>query len=130
MVLLLALMLTAPPATCEQLWPTVWKALDAKDLKGKPPFPTLPDGKERLGRAWVAECSRFDKETLECARGVQLEAQLALVRKLLEQERTPPAEIEKLLAKARAEWKITDCKEVDRAIDRAAHGVARDAGLE
>ena len=59
MVLLLALLLSAPPASCEQLWPAVWKALDAQDLKGKLPFPTLPDGKERLGRAWVFECARF-----------------------------------------------------------------------
>lgn len=130
MVLLLALLLSAPPASCDQLWPAVWKALDAQDLKGKLPFPTLPDGKERLGRAWVSECARFDQDTLDCARGVQLEAQVALLRKLAEQEKFPPAEIEKMVARLRAEWKITDCKQVDRAVDRAARAVAKDAGLE
>lgn len=130
MNLLLALVLTAQPASCEQLWPAVWKALDKQDLKGKGPFPTLPDGKERLGRAWVAECARFDQETLECARGEQLEAQVALLRKMAEKEKFPPAEIERMAAQLRAEWKIIDCKEVDRAIDRAARAVAKDAGLE
>ncbi len=130
MSLLLALVLAAQPASCEQLWPAVWKALDTQDLKGRPAFPRLPDGKERLGRAWVAECARFDKATLECARGVQLEAQLVAIRKMLEEEMIPPGEIEKLIVRARAEWKILGCKEVDRAIDRAARAVAKDAGLE
>lgn len=130
MSLLLALLLTAQPASCEQLWPAVWKALDTKDLKGKEPFPSLPDGKERLGRAWVGECSRFSPATLACARGEQLAAQMALLREKLERDRIPPAEIDRVVARLRAEWSITDCKDVDRAVDRAARVVAADAGLE
>lgn len=130
MAFLLALVLAAQPATCEQLWPTVWQALDQQDLKGRRPFPTLPDGKERLGRAWVAECQRFSPEALTCARGEQLAAQLALLRKTLEEDRIPPAEIDRVCTRLRDEWRITECKEVDRAIDRAARVVAADAGIQ
>lgn len=129
MAFLLALVLAAQPASCEQLWPVVWKALDEQDLKGKPPFPTLPDGKDRLGRAWVAECQRFSPETLACARGEQLGAQLALLRKTLEKDHIPPGEIDRVVNRLRDEWRITECKDVDRAIDRASRVVAADAGL-
>ncbi len=129
--LLAGLMLAAAPSPCNALWPTVWKAYSAQELKkGLPPlFVKLPDAKDRLGRAWVAECRAFDKEVIECAHGVELEAQLAGLRRQLEADKVPPAEIERLLQKVRDSWSVLECREVDRALDRAGAAVARDAGL-
>jgi hypothetical protein len=131
MSLLLALVLTAPPS-CDALWESVWKAYAERELKGgaQPPlFEKLPDARVRLARAWKAECSRFSAEALDCARGVALEKELAALRAQLEREKVPPKEVEQGLAKLRAQWRITECRAVDRALDDAAAAVARDAGL-
>ncbi|MDP3151825.1 MAG: hypothetical protein Q8N23_04110 [Archangium sp.] len=134
MVLLLGLVLAASPPPCDSLWPVVWKAYEAQELsKGTPPlFERLPDAKERLGRAWRVECGAFDQPALDCATGVTLEAELAVLRKSLEKEKMPAKEIDRLIARARAEWSVLECREVDRALDRAGAAVARevfDAGV-
>jgi hypothetical protein len=89
-------------------------------------FERVPDAKERLGRAWIVECRSFDKAALDCASGVTLEAELAELRRSLEKEKLSPAEIDKLIAKAHSEWSVLECREVDRALDRAGAAVARD----
>lgn len=134
MSLLLWLLVSATPVPCEQLWPTVWKAYAARELKGELPpfFKQFPNAVERIGAKWVIECKAFDVETLSCARGEQLEAEIVVLRKQLEKEKTPPAEREALLNRYRQEWSVLDCKQVDRAIDRAAESAARellDAGV-
>ncbi len=45
---------------------------------------------------------------------------------LVSLEKTPPTEREALLSRYRAQWIVLDCKQVDRAIDRAAENVARE----
>ena len=134
MSLLLSLLVTATPLSCEQLWPNVWKAYAARELKGELPpfFKQFPNAVERIGRQWVIECKAFEASTLSCARGELLEAEIVQLRKQLEKEKTPPAEREALLTKYRAQWIVLDCKPVDRVIDRAAENVARellDAGV-
>lgn len=134
MSLVLSLVLSAAPLSCEQLWPEVWKAWSARELKGELPpfFRKYPDAIERIGQRWVVECKAFDASTLACARGELLEAELVLLRKRLEEEKVDPARREALLSKYRAGWSVLDCKQVNRAIDRAAENVARellDAGV-
>lgn len=134
MALLLSLMLSAAPLSCDQLWPGVWKAWQAREVKGELPpfFRQFPNAVERIGQKWVAECQAFDANTLACARGEQLEAEIVQLRKQLAKEKLEPAEREALLAKYRREWSVLDCKQVNRAIDRAAENVAReslDAGV-
>jgi hypothetical protein len=134
MSLLLALLVTASPRSCEELWPDVWKAYAARELKGAPPpfFRQFPNAIERIGQQWVAECKTFDAEALACARAERLEAEVGLLRKQLEREKTPAPEREALLQRYRAQWSVLDCKTVDRALDRAAENVARellDAGV-
>ena len=132
MGLIVALLLSVTP--CDALWPNVWKAYEKKELShGLPPlFQRVPNAKELLGRAWIVECAAFNKESLDCAKGVTREAELARLRRMLEAERVPPAEIDKVLQKARSEWSPLECREVDRALDRAGAAVARevlDAGV-
>jgi hypothetical protein len=126
--MLLALILAAAPPPCDALWPVVWKAYAAQELaKGTPPlFERLPDAKERLGKAWRAECRKFDQATLECAKGLTLEAQLKELRRKLEEEKLPAKEIDHLIAKMRAEWTVLECLEVDRALDRAGEALAKE----
>lgn len=135
MSLLLSLLVSAAPVSCEQLWPTVWKAYAARELKGELPpfFRQFPNAIELIGQKWVLECRAFDSKTLSCARGEFLEAEIVQLRKQLEKEKLPVEQREALLNRYRANWIILDCKEVDRAIDRAAEKVARellDAGVE
>lgn len=135
MSLALSLLISAAPLSCEQLWPSVWKAYAARELTGEPPpfFRQFPNAIERIGQKWVLECRAFDRQTLSCARGDLLEAELVQLRAQLEKEKVPVEERERLLARYRADWVILDCKDVDRAIDRAAEKVARellDAGVE
>ena len=134
MSLMLSLVLSAAPLSCDQLWPGVWKAWLAREVKGELPpfFRQFPNAAERLGQKWIVECRAFDARTLACARGEQLEAELVHLRKKLEQEKVDPVEREALLSRYRAEWSVLDCKQVSRAIDRAAENVAReslDAGV-
>lgn len=134
MTLLLSLLVTATPLSCEQLWPNVWKAYAARELKGELPpfFKQFPNAVERIGQKWVIECKAFEADTLSCARGEFLEAEIAQLRKQLEKEKMPIDEREVLLGRYRAQWSVLDCKKVDRAIDRAAENVARellDAGV-
>ncbi|MBE2248416.1 MAG: hypothetical protein IAE78_02630 [Myxococcus sp.] len=134
MALLLSLVLSGTPASCDALWPSVWKAYAARELKGAPPpfFRQFPDAVARIGRQWVVECQAFDAPTLACARGEWLEAEIAELREQLKKDKTPPAEREGLLDRYRAQWSVLDCKQVNRAIDRAAEKVARlllDAGV-
>ncbi|MBL8921111.1 MAG: hypothetical protein JNJ54_19770 [Myxococcaceae bacterium] len=134
MSLLLSLIVTAAPLSCEQLWPAVWKAYAARELKGELPpfFRQFPNAIERIGQKWVIECKAFEAGALSCARAELLEAELVQLRKQLEREKTPPAEREALLERYRAQWSVLDCKAVDREIDRAAENVARellDAGV-
>jgi hypothetical protein len=117
MLMLLAL-LTATPTPCEALWPTVWKALPAKEL---------PDAKERLGRAWIAECRAFTPAALDCAMGVTHEIELLELRRALEKRNIPKQTIDEGIAKARADWSPLHCPEVARALDRARAGLAADA---
>ncbi len=44
----------------------------------------------------------------------------------LEKEKLPAKEIEQLIAKARAQWSVLECREVERSLDRAGAVVARD----
>ena len=128
----LALVTAASPgATCEQLWPRVWSALEAHEFRdGKPPFfERVPNAKERLGAAWVSECRRFDEAALSCARGEVLARELAELKKQLLADGLPPAEIEAGLEKQKRAWSMLECREVQRAVDRAAQNVAIDAGL-
>jgi hypothetical protein len=122
---LLMVMSAGPKPTCEKLWPRVWSALEKHEFKGGKPdfFDRIPDAKQKLGAAWVNECKRFDAPTLSCARGEQLEEQLVMLRQQLEAEGVPPADIEAGLQKMRDEWSILDCREVNRAVDRAAQKV-------
>lgn len=115
----------APKATCEQLWPRVWAALEKQEFsKGRPPlFDRVTNPKEKLGRAWVAECKRFDGPALACARGERLAQELAALREQLEAEGVPPEKIDAGLEKLRDEWSILECREVNRAVDRAAQQV-------
>lgn len=81
---------------------------------------------------WILECRAFDKAALDCATGVTLEAELTALRRSLENEKLPPAEIDKAIAKLRSEWSVLECREVDRALDRGGAAVARevlDAGV-
>lgn len=128
---LLIVLSAAPKPTCEQLWPRVWSALEKQEFQdGRPPmFERIPDAKERLGLAWVGECKRFSPEELACARGEQLEKELAALKKKLQADKVPTEDIERGLKHARMHWTILECKEVDRAVDRAANLVATDAGL-
>lgn len=133
MVLLVGLVIAAAPPPCDALWPVVWKAYEAQELsKGTPPlFEQVPDAKERLGRAWWVECNAFDREALDCAKGVTLEAELVALRKSLE-KKLPAKELDQLIAKTRADWSVLECREVDRALDRAGAAVSRevlDAGV-
>lgn len=123
---LLMVMSAGPKATCEQLWPRVWSALEKQEFKnGKPAFfDRITDAKQKLGVAWVNECKRFDAPTLSCARGEQLAEELALLKKQLDAEDVPPADIDAGLEKMRAAWSILECREVNRAVDRAAQKVA------
>jgi hypothetical protein len=132
MSVFLAVILAAAPASCDQLWSDVWTAYAARELTGEPPplFVRLPDAKDRLARAWIAECGRFSKQTLECARGVELERELLALHKRLVKEKVPLEELARLIAKTRGEWSILECREVEAAIDRAGRAVAKDAGLE
>ena len=134
--LLFALIVSAtPPATCDELWPKVWKAYEEKELKGhRPPplFEKVPDAKERLGRAWVIQCGAFDQPTLDCARGVQLELEIAEMRRALSEQKVPPKQIAEVISKAREEWSVLECHQVNKALDRAGAAVARevlDAGV-
>lgn len=134
MSLMLSLVLSAAPLSCDQLWPGVWKAWLAREGKGELPpfFRRFPNAIERIGQKWVTECKAFDPNTLACARGEQLESEIVQLRQQLEKEKMDPAEREALLSKYRAEWSVLDCKQVNRAIDRAAEKVAReslDAGI-
>ncbi len=129
--LLIALSATPKPTSCEQLWPRVWAALEKQEFsEGKPPlFEKVPNAKERLGAAWVGECKRFTAEELACARGDSLEKELAALKKKLQADKIPAEEIEQGLKHVRMHWSILECREVDRAVDRAANLVAVDAGL-
>jgi hypothetical protein len=120
MSLLLSLLVSAAPISCEQLWPTVWKAYAARELKGELPpfFREFPNAIERIGQQWVIECRAFDAKTLSCARGEFLEAEIVQLRKQLEKEKLPVEERERLLNKYRAEWIVLDCREVDRSSRR------------
>lgn len=133
MVLSLLIVLSAAPKplSCEQLWPQVWTALEKQEFsEGKPPlFEKVPNAKERLGIAWVGECKRFNSAELSCARGEVLEKEIAVLKKKLQADKVPADEIEQGLKHVRMHWTILECKEVDRAVDRAANLVAVDAGL-
>lgn len=134
MSLILSLVLSAAPLSCEQLWPAVWKAWAAREVKGELPpfFRRFPNAVERIGQKWVVECKAFDATTLACARAELLEAEIVQLRKQLEKEKVDPVEREAMLTKYRNEWSVLDCKQVNRAIDRAAENVARevlDAGV-
>ncbi len=119
------------PASCEQLWPKVWAALRKQEFtEGRPPFFDLvADAEKRLGEAWVGECRRFTREALACARGQQLEKELAALKKKLRADKVPKEDIDRGVQHVREHWSILECKDVDRAIDRAAGQVAADAGL-
>lgn len=134
MSLMLSLVLSAAPLSCDQLWPGVWKAWFAREVKGELPpfFRQFPNAVERIGQKWIVECKAFDANTLACARGELLEAEIVELRKKLEKEKMDPAEREALLSRYRREWSVLDCHQVNRAIDRAAENVAReslDAGV-
>ncbi len=122
---LLMVMSAGPKATCEQLWPRVWSALEKQEFKnGKPGFfDRIPEAQQKLGAAWVSECSRFDAPTLSCARGEQLGEELATLKKQLEADGVPPADVDAGLKKLRDAWSILECREVNRAVDRAAQKV-------
>ena len=124
--------LAAPPQpSCEQLWARVWSALEAHEFRdGRPPFfARVPNAKERLGAAWVSECRRFDEAALSCARGEVLARELEALKKQLLADGIPPAEVEAVLERQKREWSMLECREVQRAVDRAAQNVATDAGL-
>ena len=135
LTILSALVLAAAPATCDELWPKVWKAYEGKELKGhRPPplFEKVPDAKERLGRAWVVQCASFDQDALDCARGVHLELAIAELRRALEAQKVPPKQIAEAIGRAREDWSVLDCQAANKAIDRAGAAVARevlDAGV-
>lgn len=132
MLMLLAL-LTATPTPCEALWPAVWTAHEAQELKGQSPplFENASEAKDRLGRAWIKECRAFTQSALDCARGLELEAQLADFRRYLKKEVMPPGEIDDLIGKVRRDWSILSCPAVERALQRAGDAVALslDAGV-
>jgi hypothetical protein len=129
--MVLALLLAASAHTsCDALWDRAWKDFIVKNPPaGLPLFKKVKGAEKKLRAAWLTECGRFSKATLACARGEDLEQEIALARKQLEAEKVPAEEIEKLLAKLRAQWSILDCRDVDRAFDRAAERVAADEGL-
>ncbi len=133
MLIALLMVLTAspPPASCEQLWPKVWTALEKQELGGeKPPmFERIPDAKTRLGIAWVGECKRFTAAELACARGADLEKELQALKKKLQADKVPKEDIERGVQHVRMHWTPLECRAVDDAIDRAANLVAVDAGL-
>jgi uncharacterized protein YjiS (DUF1127 family) len=122
MVLLLAALLSATPAPCEALWPTVWKDYEARELKAE----KLPVAKERLRRGWILECREFSRSTLDCARKVGVEAELADFRRSLRKELMPPNEIDELIAKVRRDWSILHCADVESALDRVVAALAGD----
>lgn len=128
----LALSSTPVPLTCEQLWPEVWARFVTAETAETPFFRRFPHGQTLLGQKWVLECEAFDAGTLACARRETLERELAELRAKLEREKMPPAERDTLISRLRSEWSILDCKEVTRALDRAAERAARqlaDAGV-
>ena len=130
--LLAAWLIAATPSQCQPLWPKVFAALE----KEGEPFEKsqlarkVPGAKDKLRLAWLERCAGFSPEVLACATGADLAAELAEARRVLEEGRTPKDEVEKILARLRADWKIFDCKEVSSAVDAAARQVAIDAGLE
>lgn len=128
--MLLALLLAAAPASCDVLWDRSWKALNLREKDPGAPLAKVKDLEKKLRAAWLPECRKFTPETLSCARGEDLEKEVELARKMLEAEKVPPEQIEKLLPKLRADWSILDCKELDRSLDRAAAKVAKDEGLD
>jgi len=126
MTALLLALLTATP-DCEAHWAKVWLAYEATELKGRPPFfEKFPDGKARLARAWVDQCRAFSKQTHDCLSGVTVEKELAELDAQLIKEGVPAAERAKGLARLRAEWSVLECREANRALDRAAEAVARE----
>ncbi len=128
---LLALLTSAPRPDCEALWPRVWRALEQREFRdGLPPlFQRVPGAKEQLGAAWTQACRRFDAAALACARGEQLEADLEHLRRRLVADGASPEELEAGLRRMRESWSALECREVRRALDRAAQQVAADAGL-
>ncbi len=132
MSLLLAMVLSAAPHSCPELWTPVYESWAAREQRSErtPLFKQVPDAKDKLGKAWIAECGRLDAATLDCARRVTLEKELKAIAERLAKERMPRPEIDHLLEKLRKEWDILSCVEVDRALDRAAAVVAKEAGLE
>jgi hypothetical protein len=134
MLSLVALVLSSNPVplTCEQLWPEVWARFVTVETAATPFFGRFPNGQALLGQMWISECEAFDAGTLACARRERLERELAELRAKLEREKVPPAERNALISRLRSEWSILDCKEVNRALDRAAERAARqlaDAGV-
>ncbi len=122
----------ASPAPCDALWPKVFATLE----KESEPFEKsqlarrVPKAKDKLRVAWLKVCAGFSTEVMACASGEVLEAELAEARRVLEEGKTPKAEIEQILARRRAEWTVFECKQVSRSVDLAARQVAIEAGLE
>lgn len=125
------LALTATPESCESLWDRVWSAYAAKELPGRPPlFEKFPDARARLGVAWRAECRTFSAATFACARGEVREAELVALDRQLAKEGVSAAERQRALEAMRGRWSVLECREVERALDRAGAAVARqDAGV-
>jgi hypothetical protein len=127
MSLSLTLLILAAAPPCEGLWPAVWKAYSAQELsKGTPPlFQKFPDAKARLEKAWLVECRAFEQATLDCARGVTLEAELGELRRKLQQQKVPKQVIDELVDKVRADWSPLACRDVERSLDAAGAAAAR-----
>ncbi len=120
MSVFLTLILAAAPTPCEAVWPAVWNEYSARELAAGsvPAYVRIPNGKERLARAWIAECKTFDKDAMRCAQGVTLETQIRLLRIQLEGQYTP-ADLEQVLKKVREQRTVLECEEVAAALTHA-----------
>ena len=130
---LLALILAAPPTACEAAWLKVWNEYSTQELAtGKvPAYVRIPEGKERIARAWIAECRSFDKQAIQCAQGITQETRVRMLRGQLEGQMTAQ-ELDQVVSKFREQWTLLECPEVAQALSHAVDSVTRevrDAGV-
>lgn len=130
---LLTLILAAPPTPCEKIWPAVWDLYSATELStGRvPAYVRIPEGKERIARAWIAQCRSFDTEAIQCAQGATQETRVRMLRGQLEGRMTAQ-ELDQVIARFREQWSLLECPEVSAALTLAIDAVmreVRDAGV-
>ena len=124
MTFFLALILAAAPKPCETAWLAVWKEYSARELATGtvPTYVRIPNGKDRIAKAWIAECRSFDKDAMRCATGVLLETQMRLLRIQLEGQFSP-ADLEQIVEKFREQRTVLECDEVAAALTHAIDSV-------